>query len=229
MKPPHWALAVALAGLFSPCAHAQAVVSTTTTTQVDAVVEAHVETTTVTTTAAEAPAVVVAQAEVAVAAQPAPSGSSLTGFLLPRFEILALDPTYEMAAWGGSVLLGLDVGEGWSGGALAGYAGGMDFDRGGSEVDLALEVMRDFHAAQRAGFVMSARAGVAFPLASASGNTDPVQVIGQLGLGARISLDPRIAVFVEVRAQARIRPTAERDSVLSAGLVSMMALRVGLD
>jgi hypothetical protein len=215
---------VALLALLAlaPRVHAQTI-ETTTTTQVDAVVEARVTTTTTTVTRAE-PAVVAAP----IAASPGTGApSALVGFLLPRLEILTLDATYDMAALGGSVLVGADVGDGWSGGLLLAYFGELGFDGPVSELDIGLEATRDLFPDETLGFLLTARVAAAVPLGALDRGQSPVHFVAQLGLGARVALDSRIAILFDLRAHLRARPD---DSVAAqGGLVTTMGLRIDLD
>ncbi len=190
-----------LSSVASGVARAQ-VVATTTTTSADVYVEAHVTTTTTTTIASEEVVVVAAPS----APDVAPSADDgLAVALTLRGELLLFAPEYDMAAWGMSALLSLAAADGWSGGLVLGYLGEIGFD-GPSEVDVGLEAARDFSPESTLGFVLVARAGSAFVLGELQPFDSGVRLFGQLGIGARISFDPRVAIAFDLRGVVRVRP-----------------------
>lgn len=175
------------------------------------------------------------QVPVAVVIQPEPSpGPSLSFRLLPRGE-LVLSSDLDGPAAGMSVLLGADAGDGWGGGLVVGYFGEIGFSRAPSEVHLALEAWRDFSPHDVIGFLLVARAGAAIlvgdvPLGQAGGRP-----LAQLGIGTRVSFDPRIAMTLDLRGELRMRPAgfqgdgAPTPLALNGGLVITMGLAIALD
>lgn len=161
---------------------------------------------------------------------PAPSPSSLGGH--PRFVLdlrgdLLMGAGYD-AALGGSALGGVAFDNGLGVQLAVGYASEMIW--GGSEVNLGIELQRDFSPHDTAGFVLLGRVGTAFLLDDALPRDDAgVRLSGQLGIGGRFDLSSDLAFTMDLRAVLRFRPDDpfgpnERD--VSAGALFTIGLRI---
>lgn len=230
-----WVIVLALSALHAAPALAQAtVISTTTTaTEVEATITA-TTTTTTTTVATDAPVVVVEAAFVEAPTAGAPVAPAAVAarrgprpFLHPRAELALVGGDYDVGAWGGSATVGLDFGSGWSGGIVAGYLAGI-MSRG-SEVDLMVEVVRDFHPDEDLALLLSARLGTAFMLEERHHQDLPFRILAQLGIGARMRFDPRVAITLDVRAIVRVRPPDLTPAEVSVGMATTMGVLLHLD
>lgn len=179
--------------------------------EVDVRVRASVE---VSTTEAPAP----------VAAAPAGSEEHLAALLHGRLEMMVPGGDYDFAALGGSVLLGADAGGGWSGGVVLGYLTEPFEDP--SEVSVSLEANKDFHPGEQLGFVVAGRLGAAFMLDQRA--EAGARIVGQLGAGVRIALDPRIALTLDLRGVLRVAPSGGADP-LTAGMLITTGVALRLD
>lgn len=219
------ALLVLLASLtFTATTEAQVVVQSTTSTTAEVTVTGRVTTTTTDTLLVPEQPYIVLTPEPPIAAHPA----RLYPVLVMRGE-LTLSGARSMPLAGFSALMGIDGSEGWGGGLVAGYFGELGTNAP-SEVHLALEGWRDFGPNDTVAFRLVARAGTALTLES----SPAPQVLGQLGVGARVSVDPRIAILVDARGELSMRPSSVRGGEpvgpeVSAGLVITTALAIALD
>lgn len=157
----------------------------------------------------------------AAAAPEAPS-EPVAALLHGRLEMVIVGADYDFAALGGSVLLGADAGAGWSGGLVLGYLG--ELGEGASEIDASLEADRDFHPAEMLGFVLSGRVGAAFMLDQSA--EAGARLVAQLGVGARVTLDPRIDFTLDVRGLLRVAPAAVDPVALGIAVTTGIALRL---
>jgi hypothetical protein len=163
-----------------------------------------------------------------------PPESANDGPLVPvlrtRAELVMIGGDYDGLAAGGSALIGARLGSGFSGGLVVGYL--SEIWSGPAEVDLALEVEKDFSPLDAMGLVLLARFGTGFMLADGDARHDGMRMIGQLGIGGRFDLDPRVAALtLDLRGVIRYRPDgdgATREDV-SAGLAVTLGLVLRLD
>jgi hypothetical protein len=130
---------------------------------------------------------------------------------------------------GASALFGLSVADGWGGGLVAGYFGDLGTNAP-SELHLALEAWRDFGPDDTVGFVLLGRLGTALVLENSGPSP---RVLGQLGIGTRVSFDPRVSILLDARGELRMKPAGvDGPSVgpdLSGGFVMTMGLAIRLD
>lgn len=149
--------------------------------------------------------------------------------LRTRGELLLVDGDYDFAAWGGSALIGARFEAGIAGGLVVGYL--AEIGDGPAEVDLALELEKDFSPLETLGFVLLGRLGTAFMLGDGDPQHEGVRLVGQLGIGARVDLDPRIALTLDLRGVLRFRPGGDtgtrRDDVMGGAAITLgLALRL---
>lgn len=166
----------------------------------------------------------VSTTEAPAAAAPAGSEEHLAALLHGRLEMMVPGGDYDFAALGGSVLLGADAGGGWSGGVVLGYLTEPFEDP--SEVNVSLEANKDFHPGEQLGFVVAGRLGAAFMLDQRA--EAGARIVGQLGAGARIALDPRIALTLDLRGVLRVAPSGGADP-LTAGMLITTGVALRLD
>lgn len=224
-------------------ASAQVVVESTTSTTSEVTITGRVTTTSTQTVvvpdvvvvpdAVVVPDVVVVPDAVVVPA-PAPEPSSAPApSLVPQLALrgeLTMSGAHDMPLAGMTARFALDGGDGWGGGLALGYAGEIGTSAP-SEILLALEAWRDFSPSDPLGFQLLGRAGTALVLEEGGPSA---RVLAQLGIGARVSIDPRLAILLDARAELRLRPAgAGPDGLagpdLSAGLVTTMGLAIRLD
>lgn len=222
-------------GLLAPSARAQTVVERSTTTTAEVTVTGRVTTTSTETVVSEpAPLIVVAEEPVVVVA-PAPSvaessGPGLTPDLTLRAE-LTMSGAFSMPLGGMSARFGLQGTDGWGGGLVAGYFGELGTNAP-SELHLALEAWRDFGPGDLVAFQLLGRAGTALVL-EATGPSP--RVLAQLGIGARVSVDSRIAILLDARGELRVRPAdvgvdgRPSGPELAGGFVMTLGLAIRLD
>jgi hypothetical protein len=226
-------------GLLAPSARAQTVVERSTTTTAEVTVTGRVTTTSTETVISEpAPLIVVAEEPVVVVA-PAPStppsvvesaGPALTPDLTLRAE-LTMSGAFSMPLGGMSARFGLHGNDGWGGGLVAGYFGELGTNAP-SELHLALEAWRDFGPSDLVAFQLLGRAGTALVL-EATGPSP--RVLAQLGIGARVSVDSRIAILLDARGELRVRPAdvgvdgRPSGPELAGGFVMTLGLAIRLD
>ncbi|MBN8616108.1 MAG: hypothetical protein J0L92_36290 [Deltaproteobacteria bacterium] len=217
---------LALFSLVAP-ASAQTIVESTTSTTAEVTV-----TGSVTTTHTER--VIVAEPTVVVVDQPAQQSATvsepstpLVPLLVLRAELTMSGAYEDIVAVSGTALLGLDAGGGWGGGLVVGYTSPLAIADTPSELQLALEVWRDFGPEDDFGFRLVGRTGTALVLDD--DGPSPI-VLGQLGIGTRVSLDGRIAMLLDARGELRVRPPElwQRAEV-SGGFVLSMGLAIDLD
>lgn len=212
------ALALLLQGLAVP-ASAQVIVETSTSTTAEVTVTGRVTTTT--TERVVVPDVVVVEPVVVDESE----GPGLAPLLAVRGE-LSLSGAHEMPLAGMTAMLALDGGDGWGGGFVGGYFGEIGTNAP-SEVHLALEGWRDFGVGEMLGFVLLTRVGTALALESEGPSP---RLLTQLGIGARVSIDPRIAVLLDARGELLLRPAdLTRGAEVSGGLVITTGLSIRLD
>lgn len=212
------ALALLLQGLAVP-ASAQVIVETSTSTTAEVTVTGRVTTTT--TERVVVPDVVVVEPVVVDESE----GPGLAPLLAVRGE-LSLSGAHDMPLAGVTAMLALDGGDGWGGGFVGGYFGEIGTNAP-SEVHLALEGWRDFGVGEMLGFVLLTRVGTALALESEGPSP---RLLTQLGIGARVSIDPRIAVLLDARGELLLRPAdLTRGAEVSGGLVITTGLSIRLD
>lgn len=228
-----WALLVFIAASGAARVEAQTTVVSSTSSEI--AVEARI-TTTETVTVTSGPAAVGGSSE---------SGPALRVLLHPRAEFHLGDETdYDFAAWGASVLIGADVGAGWSGGLTVGYL--SDIGSGASELNLGLEVARDFAPESALGFRVLGRIGPAFMLGGADQDASRddyysavrraryedaprdsgIRLVAQLAIGMRLSFDPNVAFTLDLGGATRYSPD---HSTLSSGMVITTGVALLLD
>ena len=147
--------------------------------------------------------VVVEQPIVAEPASPAGSPSPITPVLTARGQLLVSDE-HAVAALGGAVGIGASLHREWSGAVVAGYLG--DPGHGGSELDLGIEITKDFDPGSVLGFYVLFGIGAAFLLDDPEAPGDPSggpRMMAQLGVGARMSVDEDVALTVDGRGVLR--------------------------
>lgn len=169
-----------------------------------------------------APVVVVQPMEVA----PAPSsGPGLVPLLTMRAELTLSGVHDDIVLAGATAMFGLDAGNGWGGGLVVGYVSSLGFSDDPSEIQLALEAWRDFGPGDDIGFRLVARGGTNLLLDEHGPSPYP---FGQLGIGARASLDPRIALLIDARGELRTTPAeADVDTGFGPDLVTNDGFEVG--
>lgn len=213
------ALALLLQGLAVP-ASAQVIVETSTSTTAEVTVTGRVTTTT--TERVVVPDAVVVEP---VVVDEVSEGPGLAPLLAVRGE-LSLSGAHDMPLAGMTAMLALDGGDGWGGGFVGGYFGEIGTNAP-SEVHLALEGWRDFGVGEMLGFVLLTRVGTALALESEGPSP---RLLTQLGIGARVSIDPRIAVLLDARGELLLRPAdLTRGAEVSGGLVITTGLSIRLD
>lgn len=161
---------------------------------------------------------------------PAPTG--LTPLLVVRGE-LGLRATRDgLVAPGGTALFGFTTPSGWGGGAVVGHTSPLGFSDAPSELQLALEAWRDFGPDDDVALRLVGRAGTV--LALEAGGPSP-RMLGQLGLGARMSLDRVVALLLDARGELQMRPGdvsdegVSRDLEVVGGFVATLGLAIHLD
>lgn len=150
----------------------------------------------------------------------------------PRFVLdlrgdVLIGAGYDGAALGGSVLGGFVFGEGASAQLALGYASAMGW--GPNELNLGIEVQRDFSPADAAGFVLIGRIGTAFLLDDRAATDSGIRLSGQIGIGGRFDLSPDLAITIDLRGVLRYHPDdglGPSNDDLAAGLLTTMGLRI---
>jgi hypothetical protein len=208
-------------------ASAQTIVESTTSRTAEVTVTGSVTTTHTQRVLVAEPTVVV----VDQGAQPSPTASEPSTPLVPLLVLrgeLTMSGAYEdIIAASGTALFGLDAGGGWGGGLVVGYTSPLAIADTPSELQLALEVWRDFGPDDDVGLRLVGRGGTSLVLDE---NGPSPRVLGQLGIGVRTSLDARIALVLDARGELRVRPPElGRGAELSGGFVVSMGLAVDLD
>ena len=196
-RPGHAALSVALLVLTLPA-------SSLAQTTVHVEVEVHVEQPPAPIVLVEQPpAPIVLVEQPPAVAEPAASPSPITPVLTARGQIFVSDE-HALAALGGSVGIGGSLHREWTGAVVAGYLG--DPGHGGSELDLGIEVTKDFDPGSVLGFYVVFGIGAAFVLDDPEDPGDPSggpRMMAQLGVGARMSVDEDVALTVDGRGVLR--------------------------
>lgn len=209
----------------APC---PALAQTTTVDLQVTTVELHVTTTTpaVVPVFVEGPVVV----EPPVVVETPQPGDPVTPVVRARGELLLVGGDYDLVAMGGSAELGARLARGLTLGIVVGYL--SELGNGPSEIDLALEVEKDLSPEDTLGFLLLARLGTAFMLEDGAFADDSIRLMGQLGIGARVTVGDGIAVLLDLRGLLRYRPEqasfgAPREQ-LSGGAAITMGLSIAL-
>jgi hypothetical protein len=210
---------------------AQTVVERSTTTTSEVTVTGRVTTTSTETVVTEPAPVVVVVSEPAIAAPEATvSDPGLVPELTLRGE-LTMSGAFGMPLAGMSARFGFEARDGWGGGVVAGYFGELGTNTP-SEVQLGLEAWRDFGPGDSVAFQLLGRAGTALVLEPTGPSP---RVLAQLGIGARVSVDPRIAILLDARGELRVRPAdvsvdgRASGPELAGGFVMTLGLAIRLD
>lgn len=219
-------LAASLTTVAVQHARAQTVVTTTTETSAEVTVTAHVTTTITQTSAGSAPVAVRELTAAELESEPA----GLVPTLTLRAE-MAVSGARVMPIAGTSALFGFRARDGWGGGVVAAYFAELG---GGEsqELHLALEAWRDFEPTRDVALLLVGRVGTALLLSDVGSRPD---VIAQLGIGTRVSVDPRVAIFLDLRGELRVRASvlAATEGSLEpstyAGALLTMGLAIDLD
>jgi hypothetical protein len=224
----HLVPALAVPFLFSlvaSSATAQTVIERSSTTTAEVTVTGRVTTTSTETVLAEpAPVVLVTE----------PAATSTDPGLVPDLTLrgeLTMSGAFGMPLGGMTARFGLQARDGWGGGLVAGYFGVLG-TRAPSELHLGLEAWRDFGPSDSVAFQLLGRAATALVLESTG--LSP-RVLAQLGVGARVSVDPRIAILLDARGELRVRPAdvsvegRASGAELAGGFVMTLGLAIRLD
>jgi hypothetical protein len=150
----------------------------------------------------------------------------------PRFILdlrgdVLIGAGYDGPALGGSVLGGFVFGEGMSAQLAVGYASSMIW--GPNEVNLGVEVQRDFSPRDGAGFLLIGRIGTAFLLDDRAPTDSGIRLSGQIGIGGRFDLSPDLAFTLDLRGVLRYHPDdglGPSNDALTAGVLSTIGLRI---
>lgn len=230
MTKPHCAalMAILSVSILGSRAGAQTVIERSTSTT-EVTVTGRVTTSTETVVRSSPPVVV----DPATVVEPAPARSMGVGLgptLTLRAE-LTLSGAFSMPLAGMCARFGLEGADGWGGGLVAGYFGEIGTSTP-SELQLGLEAWRDFGPGGSVAFQLLGRAGTALVL-------EPVgpspRVLAQLGIGARVSMDPGIAVLFDARGELRARPAPVSSEghasgpELAGGFTLTLGLAIRLD
>lgn len=148
--------------------------------------------------------------------------------LIGRGALMMTDDGYGFAAGGGVAGVGLRFDPEWTGAIVVGYL--AELGGAGSELDLAVEVTRDFSPGSELGFLVVAAVGTAFAIDQDILFGDETRMFAQLGVGTRVSVDPRVAVTLDARGVLRYRvPGLFDDGTLGAAFLATTGLAIRLD
>lgn len=218
------ALAASLTTVAVQDARAQTVETTTTATSAEVIVTARVTTTH--TSDGSAPVAVRELLDAELESEPA----GLVPTLTLRAE-MALSGARVMPLAGTSALFGFRARDGWGGGFVAAYFAELGGDES-HELHLALEAWRDFEPTRDLALLLVGRVGTALLLSERGPRQD---VIAQFGIGTRVSVDPRLAILLDLRGELRVRPAvlAETEASLElstyGGALVTMGLAMDID
>ena len=117
------------------------------------------------------------------------------------------------------------------GGVVAAYFAELG-GRETQELHFALEAWRDFEPTRNLALFLVGRVGTALLLDDLGSRPD---AIAQFGIGTRVSVDPRLAIFLDLRGELRVRSVVlaatEASLELSTygGAIVTMGLAIDID
>ncbi len=128
---------------------------------------------------------------------------------------------------GGSAGFGLDFNHDWRAAIIATYLSNL---APREELDVTAELQRDLDAGSELGLVVVGAVGAAIVMDALGTHT---QGTAQLGIGARVSIGPRVAIAVDARGVLRFGlPDATEEPAgprVTGGLMLNLGLHVALD